>query len=126
MLRVRVGEEAPVAEDYDRALAYLDELEEESKLNSESVDKVTKPLRNVLAGIVVAGGTAGELLGLALLNLGTHVGMYPKSIREEDRRRLVERIKQIPADFKSHSDNLSSARELLEKWKEEAEAIHKK
>ena len=125
MLRVEAGE-APTAEDYDRALVMLEELQEEASHGSKSVDRMTKPMRNALAGFVAAGGAAPELLGLALVNVVGTVGSAigadsPLRMPKLERYRLIERVKRIADDYEIHKDNLASARERLERWKAEAE-----
>lgn len=119
MLRVEAGE-APTAEDYDVALEKLEELQEVASHGSESIDKVTKPLRIALAGFIAVTGRWPELLTLAILNAGGAVGMVPKRLHEQNRRELIEKLKQIPKDYESDKLNLSTARERLEQWKAKA------
>ncbi len=118
MLRVEAGE-SPTAEDYDKALSLLSELEKKASQGSATVDQITRPLRNALAGTVTVGGKWLDLLALSITSMG------PGVTGRESRRELIEILKQMPEDYKFTKEELSTAREKLEQWKKKAAAVAK-
>ncbi len=118
------GKEKPTADDYDKALVLLDELKEEADRESPSVDKISRPIRDFMAGSIEATSATLELLGLAINSFAPNFGI-PKEWREKNRQELIERFKSIPENYRGHRQNFESARERLERWKKEAEEFAK-
>lgn len=120
MLRFEVGNEATV-EDYDRALALLDELEAKTSTESSNVSNIRDFAAKLASGSFVGIGSAGELIGLAIMKAGATVGPYPKNMKEHMNQSIAEQLKRIVDNYEGTKIDLSSARTRLEKWKLDAE-----
>ncbi|MFH1178158.1 MAG: hypothetical protein V1711_00320 [bacterium] len=112
--------EKPTVEDYDDALFFLNELGKEASHESLLIDKTARPMRTLLAGLVAAVGSWPELLALAMGSIA------PTRWKEKNRQELIEKLKEMPDNYRVLREDLSSAREKLEKWKAEADEFAKK
>jgi hypothetical protein len=120
MLRVEAGD-APKAEDYDKALAYLDELQGKAEKGSPS------KLDSLLAGLIEGTVGAMDLVALALLPGAKLLAGGGRTSKEEIQRSLMERYEQMGEniDFMKSEMNearMNEARRTLEEWKERAES----
>lgn len=128
MLSAQVEESlgGPTAEDYDNALVMLEELQKEAENESPLVNKVMSPMKSALAGSIAAGSSAGEILGLALVNVGNKVLPISEAWKKRDRQDLLNAVEAMGDSYEMHRANLASARERLEQWKAEAEDYAKR
>ena len=132
---VHTGEEELTAEDYDAALAVLEQLEEE--VHSPVVEGAIRPLRDVASGITALSANTLDLLGWSLLSILP----MPQSIKNEamragaklPREKVVELIRglgagegKIAEDYETLRTTFATAREVLERRRIEAEGIAKR
>jgi hypothetical protein len=129
--RFRHGKENLTADDYDDALVALEKLQGE--VLSPTAEKAMKPVREIMASVGSLSINAQDLVGWSLLSV-VPASLWEKIGIEEDdlpQERLIKFVKalsegKLGKDYRRNRTELSSAREILERRRIEAEEIAKR
>lgn len=116
-------EKPPTAEDYNKALSWLSELQHAVASETPATIKAERALTIFNEAFVfVAFKVPALLVGGALLD----VLHYPENVKTEAGGGLVEQFKTLVKESKNLASTFQSAHDELEKWKKEAEEFAKK